>query len=142
MAINHKALDRLRAMSQQAEINAAANTDEQALAVRSLYPEWDSFDDGDTLAAGSRVNYNGILYKVLQDHQKQETWTPAEAPSLFARVLIPDPESIPEWVQPDATNPYALGDKVQHNGKIWESLTDGNVWEPGTAGTENQWKAC
>ena len=49
-------------------------------------------------------------------------------------MLIPDPEVIPEWVQPDSTNPYMAGDKVMHNGKTWVSDIDGNVWEPGVYG--------
>ena len=76
----------------------------------------------------------GVLYTVLQAHDSQPTWKPADAPSLFAVVLIPDPEVIPEWVQPDSTNPYHKGDKVKHNGKTWESAIDGNVWEPGVYG--------
>ena len=142
MGIKKEALDRLKAMRLQAAINAETNTDEQALAVRSLYPDWDTVTVGSTLTAGSRINYVGILYRVLQTHQKQETWAPAEAPSLFAKVLITNPEVIPEWEQPDATNAYAAGDKVLHGGKTWESLTDGNVWEPGAAGTESLWKEC
>ena len=31
-------------------------------------------------------------------------------------------------------------DKVSHNGKIWISLIDNNVWEPGVVGTESLWK--
>ncbi len=142
MAIKKKALDRLRAMCLQATINAEANTDEQALAVQSLYQDWTDVSVGDTLPAGSRINYGGVLYKVLQDHNKQETWTPTEVPSLYARVLIPYPDVIPEWEQPDAANAYAAGDKVTHNGQTWESLADNNVWEPGAAGTESLWKQC
>ena len=62
------------------------------------------------------------------------------SPSLFARVLIEDPTVIPEWIQPDSTNPYMRGDKVTHNNKTWESLVDNNVWEPGTVGTEALWQ--
>ena len=43
-------------------------------------------------------------------------------------------DDIPEWVQPDSTNPYRKGDKVVHNGKTWESTIDNNVWEPGVYG--------
>ena len=50
------------------------------------------------------------------------------------RMLIPDPETITEWEQPDSTNPYMQGDKVTHNGKTWISDIDGNVWEPGVYG--------
>lgn len=75
-----------------------------------------------------------MLYTVLQAHTSQATWTPDVSPSLFARVLIPDPEVVPDWVQPDSTNPYMTGDKVRHNDKVWESTVDNNVWEPGVYG--------
>ena len=106
-------------------------TDEQALDVPALYPAWRS---GVTYTAGQRLLYNSVLYKVLQDHTSQETWTPEAAPSLFAKVLIPDETVIPEWEQPDSTNPYRMGDKVKHNGKTWVSDIDNNVWEPGVYG--------
>ena len=41
---------------------------------------------------------------------------------------------IPAWEQPDSTNPYMKGDKVSHNGKIWVSDIDNNVWAPGIYG--------
>ena len=106
-------------------------TDEQALSVPALYPAWRS---GVAYTIGQRVLYRGVLYKVLQDHTSQDDWTPDAATSLFSRVLIPDVETIPEWVQPDSTNPYAKGDKVTHNGKTWVSDYDNNVWEPGVFG--------
>lgn len=106
-------------------------TDEQALAVPALYPVWRS---GVNYAAGIRVLYNGALYKVLTAHTSQDDWTPDAAPSLFAKVLIPDETVIHEWEQPDSTNPYSAGDKVTHNGKTWVSDIDNNVWEPGVYG--------
>ena len=106
-------------------------TDEQALAVPVLYPAWRS---GVDYAAGVRVLYNGTLYKVLTAHTSQDDWTPDAAPSLFAKVLIPDETVVPEWEQPDSTNPYSAGDKVTHNGKTWVSDIDNNVWEPGVYG--------
>ena len=102
-------------------------TDEQALEVPVLYPAWKT---GKTYKQGDRVLYEGILYKVLNDHTSQSDWTPSAAPSLFAKVLISDPNVIPEWEQPDSTNPYMKGDKVTHNGSTWISLVDNNVWEP------------
>ena len=108
-------------------------TDEQALSVRVLYPAWQS---GVDYVTGQRVLHGGVLYKALQDHTSQDDWTPDAAPSLFAKVLIPDAETIPEWEQPDSTNPYSKGDKVTHNGKTWISDIDNNVWEPGVYGWE------
>lgn len=56
------------------------------------------------------------------------------ADGLFAKVLIPDENVIPEWEQPDSTNTYQKGDKVAHNGKTWVSEVDNNSWEPGVYG--------
>ena len=106
-------------------------SDADALNAVAIYPEW---REGVSYTTGQRVRFNGTLYKVLQGHTSQSDWTPDAAPSLFAKVLIPDQETIPGWEQPDSTNPYAKGDKVTHNGKTWVSDIDGNVWEPGVYG--------
>ena len=112
-------------------------TDEQALTVSIIYPIWDG--NSTTYSVGDRVLYNSILYKCLQAHTSQATWTPTDAPSLWAKVLIPTPGVIPDWEQPSSTNPYNKGDKVKHNGKVWVSNVDNNVWEPGAVGTEALW---
>ena len=106
--------------------------DKDALECVCLYEKWSG--DGVQYTAGQRVQDDGVLYTVLQAHTSQPDWKPAAAPSLFAKVLIPDPTAVPEWEQPDSTNPYAKGDKVAHNGKTWVSDIDGNVWEPGVYG--------
>lgn len=106
-------------------------TDEQALNVPELYAPWDANAE---FALGERRVYNGVLYRCITAHTAQETWNPADAPSLWAKVLIPDPDVIPAWEQPDSTNPYSKGDKVTHNGKTWISDVDNNVWEPGEYG--------
>ena len=128
--LTEKTLNRLNAMFAQAVISSANNTDEEALKVKALYPDWEDMAEGSTLAVGQRVNYNDILYNVIQEHQKQLAWNPVEAPSVFAKVLIPDENVIPEWEQPDSTNPYKTGDKVSYNGNAYVSLIDGNVWNP------------
>ena len=110
---------------------SASLDDEDALGAVELFPVWQTNTD---YAAGDRVRYGGVLYRCLQGHEAQDTWTPADAPSLWARVLIPDPGEIPEWEQPDSTNPYMKGDKVRHNDKVWVSAVDNNVWEPGVYG--------
>lgn len=105
--------------------------DETALSAIELYPVW---NDSETYSVGDRVRYNDTLYKCLQAHTAQSTWTPTDAPSLWTKVLIPSPSVIPEWEQPESTNPYMKGDKVKHNGKTWSSTIDNNVWEPGVYG--------
>ena len=105
--------------------------DTDALEIKTIYPEWDATA---TYAVGNKILYNNILYKCLSAHTAQETWPPTDAPSLWTKVLIPDPGVIPEWEQPESTNPYMAGDKVTHNGKTWVSSIDNNVWEPGVYG--------
>lgn len=81
--------------------------DEEVADYSVLFPQWDG--NGIEYAVGFKRRYNGILYKVLQAHASQETWNPVDAPSLFVKVLIPDPSIIPEWEQPESTNPYMKG---------------------------------
>ena len=123
--------ERAKLLRQQIESLAETLEDDKALEVSELFPIWtiDIFYE-----AGTRVRYEDVLYKCLISHTSQETWTPTETPSLWAQVLIPDPEVIPEWIQPESTNPYMKGDKVIHNGKTWVSNIDNNVWEPGVYG--------
>ena len=120
---------KLRPLIEKAAISL---DDADALEAKELYPQWSS--EGVGYFANDRVRYEGTLYKVLQSHVSQESWTPTTAPSLFAKVLIPDPDVVPEWEQPDSTNPYQIGDRVSHNGKIWENTIKNNVWEPGVYG--------
>ena len=109
---------------------AMSLSDAEALDAKQLYPYWDW--NGKYYEVGERIRYEENLYKVLQAHTSQISWTPTAATSLFAKVLIPDPTIIPEWEQPDSTNPYMKGDKVLYNNKVWESVIDNNVWAPGT----------
>lgn len=102
--------------------------DTDALEAVTLYPAWSG--DSVSYPVDYRVRDEGVLYKVLQAHTSQPSWRPSAAPSLFARVLIPDPDVIPDWVQPDSTNPYMIGDRVRFNGKVYESLINNNIWSP------------
>ncbi|MCR4963279.1 MAG: hypothetical protein K6B40_05295 [Firmicutes bacterium] len=106
-------------------------SDTDALQVPMLYPRW---RPGEEYTTGDRLYYDGKLWRALTDHVSQVSWSPGVSPSLFAEVLIPTPEIIPDWVQPESTNPYMTGDKVRHNNKVWISTADNNVWEPGVYG--------
>lgn len=74
---------------------AISLSDEDALEAVNLFPNWTP--DADRYEKDARVNYEGILYKCLQAHIPQAAWTPTAAPSLWAKVLIPDANVIPEW---------------------------------------------
>ena len=129
------ALDNLGFEAQNAtEIRSALDDilsvipDEEVENVKILFPNWKV---GMNYTINQRVRFNNNVYKVLQDHTSQEDWLPNLAPSLYT-VLLVDEETneIKDWVQPDSTNAYMIGDQVIFEGKIYESVIDNNVWSP------------
>lgn len=122
---------RARALRQLIEKASASLTDTDALDGVELFPHW---NDSADYVTGDRVAYNGLLYKCLQDHTSQPSWTPDASPSLWVRVDDPG-EEWPEWRQPTgSTDAYKLGDKVSHLEKHWISDYDNNTWEPSVFG--------
>lgn len=124
-------IEKARMYRAKIEENAKSMDDTSAVAYPDLFPLWSA--DNRLYKVDDRVRYDGLLYKVLQEHYSRETWEPTNAPSLFAKVLIPDPEVVPVWEQPDSTNPYMKGDRVHYpdeNGPIYQSTIDNNVWSP------------
>lgn len=112
---------------------AATLKDTDALEGIELFPKWSATL---TYDVGDRVRFGDTLYKCLTAHQSQDSWSPDVSPSLWVRVDDPSVE-FPEWIQPTgATDAYAKGAKVSHNGKHWISDVDGNVWEPPTMWSE------
>ncbi|WP_165055014.1 MULTISPECIES: carbohydrate-binding protein [unclassified Adlercreutzia] len=116
-----------RTFRQFIEEHAELLDDETALTVPTAFPEW---TDGSKYKIGDRVRYDGEFYKVLQEHTSQTDWTPADAPSLFALVLVVEEDEPTEWKQPDSTNAYMSGDIVLFNGVKYMSLINNNVWSP------------
>jgi len=102
--------------------------DADAIEAVQLFPEWSA--EAEKYEKDVRVKFDNILYRCLQEHVPQEGWNPVAAPSLWAKVLIPDENVIPEWEQPDSTNAYQIGDKVKFEGKTYESLINNNIWSP------------
>ena len=111
-------------------------TDEQAVQVPDAFPIWMTHVN---YHAGERLRYQGDVYRVLQDHESQASWTPVDAPSLYAKVLSgqgggDEPqEDYGVWEQPDSTNPFMTGDRVHFptaTDPVYESTIDNNIWSP------------
>lgn len=120
----------LRAFIEQ---TATTLSDEEALTGIELFPMWVT---DKAYAVGERIRYGETLYKCVQAHTSQETWTPDITPALWTPVSI---EEWPEWRQPlGSEDAYHLGDKVSHNEKHWISNIDANIWEPGIYGWDEQ----
>ena len=120
-------LELARKLRPYIEKAALSLSDEDALEAVQLFP---NRNPEAAYLVDDKVNYEGILYRCLQSHAAQEGWNPIAAPSLWAKVLIPDENVIPEWEQPDSTNPYMKGDRVSYEGKVYESAIDNNIWSP------------
>ena len=106
---------------------AISLSDADALEAVDLFGNW---KPNKTYEKDERVRSNNILYKCLQAHTSQASWNPESAPSLWAKVLIPDENEIPEWEQPASTNAYMVGDKVRFQGHVYESAINNNIWSP------------
>lgn len=76
------------------------------------------------------LQYNGSLYRVLQEHTSQSDWTPDKTPSLY-KVLGIGENGILEWSQPiSSVDAYNIGNEVMYNGVHYRSTIDNNVWSP------------
>ena len=118
-------IERARALRPYIEKAAISLTDEDALQAVELFPQW-VVDHA--YIVGERLQYNGVLYRVVQAHTSQADWTPDKTPSLFVVVSL---DEWPEFVQPTgAHDAYNKGDKVTFEGKHYISLIDGTVYSP------------
>lgn len=80
------------------------------------------------------VSHNG---KMWRSTTPANVWEPGV--SGWAEVVAEG--EVAAWVQPTGGHDaYAAGAQVQHNGRLWESVNNGNVWEPGSVGAESLWK--
>lgn len=107
--------------------------DEKAMEVAFMYDPWEI---GKKYAMGDFLTYgvNGVgdpqLYKVSQAHTAQADWLPSATPSLYVAIGL-DGAGYPLWSQPTgAHDAYNMGDVVNYNGTLYQSLIDGNVYSP------------
>ena len=117
--------ERARALRPYIEKASISLPDEDALQAVELFPQWVT---GHSYSVDDRLQYYGVLYRVVQEHTSQADWTPDITPALFVIVSL---EEWPEFVQPTgAHDAYNKGDKVTFEGKHYISLIDGNVFSP------------
>ena len=97
--------ERARALRPYIEKAAISLTDEDALQAVELFPQWVI---GHAYVVDERLQYNGVLYSVVQAHTSQADWTPDITPALFVVVSL---DEWPEFVQPTgAHDAYKMGD--------------------------------
>ena len=110
---------------------AATLTDEQAISVSTLWPEWSAASV--SYKVDDVVRHADHLWRCEQAHTSQESWTPDAAPSLWSQIDIAG-DGVDVWTQPTgAHNAYNTGDRVHYptaDGPIYVSTIDGNTWSP------------
>jgi hypothetical protein len=111
-----------RALAENGQIDA-----DTASAHKDMFKEW--FPTV-SYKVGEIVNYNDVLYKVVQEHTSQEDWLPLATASLYEPIILTE-EGYPVWSKPSgAHDAYNIGDVVDYNGTLYKSLIDGNVYSP------------
>lgn len=91
------------------QINTLSVDDATAVRMVAFYPEWAK---DTTYTIGYKVQYLGKLYKVIQAHTSQETWTPDITASLYTRI-----DEVHDGTKYDAI-PYE-GNMTLYNGKYY-----------------------
>ena len=118
-----------------AMMQAEALSDDEALKVPALYPEWSG--NSVVYPVGTRVLYNGTLYRALETRTSTPTESPIDSPQNWVKVLPSSScENAPEW---ENGHSYNQGDRVTRRGNIYESTIDSNIYEPGVFGSESCW---
>ena len=122
-------LNTTRAASRVAQIMAMSFTDEQALEVKDIYPE---YQVDHAYKQGDFFTHEGELYKVNQAHTSASQWEPGSVgtESLYTHLTLNE-DGYPIWKQPTgAHDAYNKGDIVEYNGELYKSLIDGNAYSP------------
>lgn len=129
-------MNRLQAAEQlrrALQLFAASLPEEQALEVATVYPAWaagTAYKVGDIVSYGTNNLGDPQLYKIVQAHTSQADWLPDATPALYEAFGL-NAEGYPLWAQPSgAHDAYNAGDIVDHQGTLYRSLIDGNVWAP------------
>lgn len=100
--------------------------DPRALKIASAYPEW---EPGEAVIVSDKRKRGELLYRCAQAHTTQADWTPETTPALWVKIAAEG--TIPDFIQPTgAHDAYQIGDKVNFNGNIYESLINANTYSP------------
>jgi hypothetical protein len=113
-------------------------TADEYSAIIEVYPDWSGGGVEYETETPSIVRHNGQLWRCVQSHPSQVDREPGVALSLWT--LTVPPGVIAAWVQPTGGHDaYDTGALVTHDGYIWRSNIDANVWEPGSVGADDIW---
>ena len=88
----------------EAGANAVERSDLDALAVKDIYPAWESLI-GQTVNVDFKLTHDGKLYKVIQAHTVQSDWIPGVGTESLYAVI-------------DEGHAGTLGDPIPYDGNM------------------------
>ena len=113
------------------QLYAGTLSDEEAIQVDSLYPEWEA---GAAYGKGALLRHGGRLYRVEQAHTAQAHQPPGGEGMLAVYRPLQEPGEVLPWVYGEAAS---IGDRRidPSDGRIYEVYNEAgaNLWEPHTA---------
>ena len=120
-------------MRRALQMYAQTLTDDEAMEIATLYPKYEvgkAYKVDEMFTYGVNDVGDPQLYRVVQDHTSQADWAPDVTDSLYSPIGLNE-NGYPVWSKPTgAHDAYNIGDIVDYNGTLYESLIDGNVYSP------------
>ena len=130
---NKKDLQAAEQLRRALQLYASTLTPARAREVATVYPKWEpgvTYPANTYLPYGEDANGDPILYQTIQAVTSAAEFPPDTTNTLYNRVSL-DESGYPIWSQPTgAHDAYNTGDIVSHNGTLYKSKIDGNVWPP------------
>lgn len=111
--------------------------DEKAMEVATVYDAYEvgkKYKEKELFTYGTNNVGDPQLYRTVSEHTSQEDWKPDITRSLYTPIGLND-NGYTIWSQPTgAHDAFNEGDIVEHNGVLYISTMNGNVYEPGVYG--------
>ena len=90
--------------------------DNKAVLYTDMYPHWQT---DISVKVNERYQYDGKLYKVVQEHTTAETWKPDITPALFTVIDVMHAGTLTDPIPASANMEYIKGKYYTQNGTIY-----------------------
>lgn len=108
-------------------VNTMSLTDSEALEVKSLYPEWVT-RIGKEVKKDDKLQCDGKLWKVLQDHTAQEQWRPGNGTeSLYTEIVESAAGTLDDPIPYDNNMELEQGKYYSQDGEVYLCNRDTGV---------------
>ena len=91
-------------------------SDDKAVQYTEMYPHW---REGIAVKVGERYQYEGKLYKVVQEHTTAAEWIPGNVPALFTVIDVIHAGTLTDPIPASANMEYIKGKYYTQDGTIY-----------------------